>query len=186
MKAVLVTTIILLISTLTAAIDLPSQQGQATLPSQTTARPSDVKSLDAIMLAVYDVISGPAGERDWGRLRSVFTPDARFIPTTRKPDGTFTYEVWTVDGLIEKAKERFKEHAFYEREVSRKVESFGCVTQVFSTYESRETPDGKPIERGINSIQLFNDGSRWWVLSIYWDRERPDNLIPARYLNKKR
>src|SRR5262249_36507836 len=127
-------------------------------------------------------ISGPAGERDWDRLRSLFVADARFIPTELSSDGSFTYKTMDVDGLIAAAKARFKDRGFYEHELARKVERFGCIAHVFSSYESTETLKGKPIDRGINSIQLFHDGSRWWVVSIYWDHERPGNAIPAQYL----
>jgi hypothetical protein len=151
-------------------------------PEQKFPIPSDVKTLDGIMAAVYDVISGPAGERNWDRLRSLFVADARFIPTEHKADGTFTYQAMDVEGLIAAAKERFKDQGFYEREISRKVEHFGCIAHVFSSYESTDVPKGKPIDRGINSIQLFHDGSRWWVVSIYWDHERVGNPIPSRYL----
>ncbi len=118
-----------------------------------TARPADVSSRDAIVTALYDSISGPAGDRDWDRFRSLFIPEAQLIASFKKKDGTLGYKAMTVQGYIDGAGKYFKEHAFYEREVSRKVETFGSITHIFSTYESRETPDGKPFERGINSIQ---------------------------------
>jgi hypothetical protein len=73
---------------------------------------------------------------------------------------------------------------FSEKEVSRKVEKFGGIYHVWSTYESRNTPDGKIIERGINSIELFYDGTRFWILGWFFDGERKDNPIPAKYLTK--
>jgi len=146
-----------------------------------TARPADVASRDAIVAALYDSISGPAGDRDWDRFRSLFIPEAQLIASFKKKDGTLGYKAMTVQGYIDGAGKYFKEHAFYEREVSRKVEIFGSITHIFSTYESRETPDGKPFERGINSIQLLNDGTRWWVLSILWDTERAGNPLPAKF-----
>src|SRR5271165_787470 len=149
-----------------------------------TARPADVASRDAIVAALYDSISGPAGDRDWDRFRSLFIPEAQLIASFKKKDGTLGYKAMTVQGYIDGAGKYFKEHAFYEREVSRKVEIFGSITHIFSTYESRETPDGKPFERGINSIQLLNDGSRWWVVDVYWTGETPENPIPDKYLTK--
>jgi len=38
--------------------------------------------------------------------------------------------------------------------------------------------------RGINSIQLFYDGSRWWIVSIYWQQESPEYPIPEKYLSE--
>jgi len=160
--------------------------GQAEKPASTlpAAKPADVSSRDAIVAALYDSISGPAGDRNWDRFRSLFIPQAQLIATFKKKDGILTHRAVTVQGYIDGADKYFKEHGFFEHEISRKVETFGSITHIFSTYESRETADGKPFERGINSIQLFNDGSRWWVVDVYWTGETPDNPIPERYLAK--
>jgi hypothetical protein len=71
---------------------------------------------------------------------------------------------------------------FEERQIAMRVERFGCVAHAWSTYESRHAPDEEPFARGINSIQLYNDGTRWWVVTVFWDSERVDNPIPATYL----
>jgi hypothetical protein len=143
-----------------------------------------VASRDAIVAALYDSISGPAGDRDWDRFRFLFIPEAQLIAGRKSKDGGLKCKVLTVQGYADGAAKYFKEHGFYEREVSRKVESFGSITHIFSTYESRETADGRPFERGINSIQLFNDGRRWWIVDVYWTGETPENMIPERYLSK--
>jgi hypothetical protein len=160
-------------------------RGQTEKPgaaAPSAARPADVANRDAIVAALYDSISGPAGDRDWDRFRSLFIPEAQLIATFKKRDGTLGYKAMTVQGYVDGAGKYFKEHGFYEREVSRKIETFGSITQIFSTYESRETKEGKPFERGINSIQLYNDGSRWWVVDVYWTGETPDHPIPEQYL----
>ena len=47
-----------------------------------TADPADVESIDAIISASYDVISGSKDEpRDWNRERSLFYPGSRHMPT---------------------------------------------------------------------------------------------------------
>ncbi len=148
------------------------------------ANPKDVESMDAIVAALYNVISGPAGERDWNRFRSLFLPEARMGAARKKPDGTFIASTFTAEGYVERAGSYFKEHAFYESELSRKTEQFGHEAHVFSTYESRNAPGEKPVARGINSIQLFNDGKRWYVVSIFWDEERPENPLPEKYTTK--
>jgi hypothetical protein len=162
--------------------------GQADKPAagagSPAARPADVASRDAIVAALYDVISGPAGERDWNRFRSLFIPEAQLIASHQKKEGSQAYKAVSVQGYIDGAEKYFKENGFFEREISRKVESFGSITQIFSTYESRNTADGKPFERGINSIQLWNDGTRWWVVDVYWTGETPETPIPERYLSK--
>ena len=148
------------------------------------ANPKDVDTIDAIMAALYNVISGPAGERDWNRFRSLFLPEARMGAVRKKPDGAFSASSFTPDSYVERAGSYFKEHAFFESEVSRKTEQFGQEAHVFSTYESRNAKDEKPFARGINSLQLFNDGKRWYVVSIFWDEERAENPLPQKYLTK--
>jgi len=150
----------------------------------TGPRASDVASRDAIVAALYEVISGPAGERDWARFRALFIPEAQLIASHKKKDGTMGYRVMTPQGYADQAGKYFLEHGFFEREVSRKLETFGSITHIFSTYESRETADGKPFERGINSIQLWNDGTRWWIVDVYWTGETAENPIPEKYLTK--
>ena len=155
-------------------------------PAATTpaANPADVQSLDAIIAALYDVISGPAGQkRNWDRMRSLFIPGARLIPTNKRPDGTVTHSVLTLEDYITRAGPGLESNGFFERELSRKTETFGNVTHAFSTYDSKRTAqDAQPFARGINSIQVLNDGTRWWVVTVFWDSERPTNQIPAKYL----
>jgi hypothetical protein len=139
-------------------------------------RPDDVNSLDAILKAIYDVISGPAGERDWNRLRSLFAPEARLTSATQKNGGPV--RLLDVEGYARGAGSYFKTHAFYESAIVNRIQKFGNIAQVFSSYASRTAPNEKPFARGVNSIQLFNDGSRWWVLSILWDEESPANPLP--------
>ena len=147
------------------------------------ARAEDVASEDAIIAALYGAISGPAGQkRDWVRFRSLFIPDARLIVArARRPDGPVAPVVMTVEQYITRSSAAL-ENGFFEREISRVSETFGGVTHRFSTYESRtRAEDPQPFTRGINSIQLLNDGHRWWVVTVFWDSERPDNPIPAKY-----
>jgi hypothetical protein len=140
------------------------------------AKPADVNSLDSILKAVYDVISGPAGDRDWNRFRSLFIPEARLTSAQKNKDGSIF--VTDVEGYARGAGTYFKTHAFYESAIVNQVQKFGNMAQVFSSYASRNAPNEKPFARGINSIQLFNDGSRWWVISILWDEESPTNPLP--------
>lgn len=150
------------------------------LPAQQPA-PSDVASVEAIIAALYDVISGPAGERDWARFRSLFADGARLIPTSGVADSAVRQRVLTVDGYVERVASYFAQNPFYERQVSAVVERYGHIAHVFSTYESLGGPDGPLLTRGINSIQLFWDEHRWWILSVMWDSERTGGPIPERY-----
>src|ERR1700678_448852 len=148
-------------------------------------KPDDGKSVDASLRAIYDVISGPAGGGGWNRFRSVFLPQARFTQVGKGPDGSIFVISWNVDEFVRDAGEVFSKRPFYENAIVNRPESFGNMPQVFSSYESRNAPGEKPFERGINSIQLLNDGTRWWVVSIAWDSERPGNPLPAKFAGKK-
>jgi hypothetical protein len=167
------------------AQDAPAKAASETA-KQDRAKSADVGSLEAILAALYDTISGPRGHRDWERLRGLFLPGARLIPSGRKQDGSIIARVLSVDEFIEASEPRLREEGFFEREISRHVERFGAVAHVFSTYESRHAQDdAKPFVRGINSVQLFYDGKRWWVVTIFWDSERDGQSIPPQYLGKE-
>ena len=166
---------------------MPSQQSQPTpVPSTPAANPTDVGSIDAILTAVYDVISGPAGKkRDWDRMRSLFIPGARLIPTGPRPGNSYGSRVLTVEDYVARGTTLFDKEGFYEKEIARRTESFGQIAHVFSTYEARHSQDdAKPFIRGINSIQLMNDGKRWWIVTIFWQAEDMQNPLPEKYLIK--
>ncbi len=145
----------------------------------------DVESVDAIIAALYNVISGPAGEkRNWDRMRTLFIPEGKMMATGKRPDGTMGKRVMTVEDYIAVSGPFLEKDGFFEREIGRKTEQYGSVAHVFSTYDSkRRLEEEKPFMRGINSIQLWNDGKRWWIVSIFWQSETPDNQIPSKYLN---
>jgi hypothetical protein len=156
----------------------------AAQPATPAANPADVASVDSIIAAVYDVISGPAGKkRDWERMRSLFLPGARLIPTGPRPGGAYVSRVLTIDEYIQRSSGFLEKEGFYEKEVARVTEQFGQIVHAFSTYESRRGPDdAKAFQRGINSIQLMNDGKRWWLVTIFWQGEDEKTPLPEKYL----
>lgn len=169
-----------------AAAPVPySQQPAAPAPAQARptppARPEDVASEEAIVKALYGVISGPAGPRDWDRLRSLFTPEARFIFAVTQQDGSTRFREGTVEQYIAVNAPYLMEHSWSEHEISRRVARFGSIAHVWSTYEGNEGP-GTEAERGIDSIQLVRHGGRWWIASLAVDNQAPWNPIPAEYL----
>lgn len=169
------------------ATAIPSLAAQPSIDAgpRPAARPADVASADAILAALYDVISGPAGHaRDWTRFRSLLAPNARLMPTRPRTFGGTELVVWSADDYIRMAGPNLEANGFFEREIHRVTEQFGDIVHVFSTYDSRRTADPaeKPFARGINSIQLLRDGGRWWVVSIFWQSERADSPIPPKYL----
>jgi hypothetical protein len=141
--------------------------------------------MDAIIHSLYNVISGPAGEkRNWDRMRTLFRPGCTMIASGKKNDGTPYKRVITIEEYISLIGPALEKDGFFEKEIGRKTDQFGDMAQVFSTYDSRKKQDDvKPFLRGINSIQLWNDGKRWWIESIFWQPETAENPIPEKYLN---
>ena len=162
----------------------PADSKATTTPTPPPASPSDVASIDSIIAAVYDVISGPAGKkRDWNRMRSLFMPGARLIPTGQRQDGSFVSRVMTVEDYVVRNSPFLEKEGFFETEIARRTEAYGQIAHVFSTYESRhKSDDAKPFARGINSFQLMNDGQRWWVVTIFWQGETEKAPLPDKYL----
>lgn len=151
------------------------------------ANPSDVSSVNTIIAAVYDVISGPAGQkRNWDRIRTLFIPEAHMIATGKRATGELVKRVLSVEDYINASGPILEKDGFFEKEIGRKSEEYGNIVQLFSTYESRRaTTDDKPFMRGINSFQLWNDGKRWWIVNIFWQSESKDNPIPEKYIGNK-
>ena len=142
---------------------LPQPPDQPLSSRVPAAKASDVDSIDHIMVAIYDVISGPPGPRDWDRFRSLFVPEARLTSTVKNPDRA-SVRLLTVEGFVKSGGDYFSTHPFFESAIVNKVQRFGNIAQVFSSYESRNAKNEKPFVRGINSMQVFWDGTRWWML----------------------
>jgi len=175
--------VVLLLCTLTVG----QEATPATPAAPPAANPADVKSVDAILGALYGVISGPAGQaRDWNRFRSLFISGARLIPVSKNKEGNgYAPHVLSSDDYAERAKSAFDKQGFFEREVSRRTHRWAHIVEIFSVYESRhEASDPKPFARGINSIQLMYDGGRWWIVTIMWEGETPTTKLPPRLLRK--
>ena len=143
----------------------------------------DVESIDSILKALYASISGEKGEaRDWERFRNLFAEEARLIPTGKNQEGKLVHRMMTPEQYINTSGKWLEENGFHEIEINREVHRFGHVVQVFSTYESKHSKnDAEPFMKGINSIQLFSDGDRWWVLNVYWTQETEENRIPEEF-----
>jgi hypothetical protein len=161
-------------------------------PGQPAAKnPADVDTVDHLLSALYDVISGPAAkQRDWERFRSLFLPDGRLgviRPDTPAADGKPALPsdviLITPEIYIERDDPYFQKNGFFECAVANRIETFGNLISVWSTYESRHAlADPKPFARGINSIQIAHAAGRYWIVSILWDDERPGLTLPERYL----
>jgi hypothetical protein len=147
-------------------------------------RTDDVSTLDGIIKAFYDVVSGPAGEApERARDERLHMPGAVIGISEPGPEGRAVLR--TMD--LAEYYERYggpRSQPFYEWEVHRETHQFGNIAQVFSTYESRIGPkESEPVLRGINSVQLVRANGRWWIAHLVWDIERPNNPIPLPYLH---
>lgn len=153
-------------------------------PAAVSPAPADVASPEAIVAALYSVISGDQGvARDWDRFRSLFHPSGRLMPTGLDARGTGVVRILTPEDYVTLAGPGLIRDGFHEREIARRTERFGAIAHVFTTYEGlRSLSDPAPFVRGINSIQLFDDGTRWWIISVYWQAETPRIPLPAAYL----
>ena len=145
-----------------------------------------VTTLDQTIETLYAVISGDAGvARDWNLFRYLFAEDAKLIPYRINENDRLIPDYWSVEDYVKNAGPFLEKNGFFEKEIARRVETFGGLTHVFSTYESfRTSSDTEPFARGINSIQLLHDGSRWWIINIAWQSESESLPIPDKYLEK--
>jgi hypothetical protein len=148
---------------------------------------SKCQNLDSTLETLYGVISGEKGEaRNWDLFSYLFKPEAKLIPSGKNKEGTYELRYMSPQDYIDQSGDWLVENGFFEKEIHRTVNTFGNITQVFSTYESfRSETDEVPFMRGINSIQLLNDGNRWWIVNIYWTQESEENPIPIEYLPKQ-
>jgi hypothetical protein len=169
--------------------------GQAKAPKQpqkhvqvqpVAARPEDVASIEAIVKASYETISGGVGvPRQWGRDESLFDPNVRFVAVQRGPkSGATIAMITTHQEFVDAADESTVKDGFTERELAHKIERYGNVATVLSSYEGKNASTGKVVTRGVNIFQLYFDGKRWWILSMAWDEETPQNPIPPELLPK--
>jgi len=147
-------------------------------------RPDDVATLDGMIKAYYDVVSGPKGQpRDWARDRTLYIKDLRFVQVGVGQDGKIAPNISDHQTYVDRA-DGLTKTGFFEKEIHRVTERFGPIAHVWSSYESRRTEDGPVIMRGINSIELFWDGERWWIANAIWTDETPETPIPKEYLPK--
>lgn len=150
--------------------------------TQSKATVYNLTTIDGTLEALYGSISGEKGEeRDWKTFRRLFVEGARLIPSGKNQQGELAHRVMTPEDYIEQSGPYLVQNGFFEEEIHRETDRFGQIAQVFSTYTSRNTQGGPLIARGINSIQLFHDGNRWWVVTIMWAGEREDLPIPKAY-----
>lgn len=150
------------------------------------ARSEDVGTIEAIVAASYQTISGPVGApRQWGRDRTLFAPGVRYVSLSRTKDGEVRTSSLDYQEYLDESDDFLVKEGFTEVELGREVHRFGNVATVLSSYEGRLTSTGKVATRGVNIFSLYNDGKRWWIQTMMWDEERPGSPIPGALLPKK-
>jgi hypothetical protein len=165
-----------------ALLQATAASAQETWKTSLDPAAEDVETLDGIIAAFYDVVSGPAGAaRNWARDSTLYLPGVRFVVVSSTEDGSpvarnFDHGSWAA-GSTESL-----ENGFFEREIHRVTRRFGAIADVFSTYEWRTTEQGPVGGRGVNSLQLFHDGKRWWITGALWANEEPGQPIPPEFL----
>jgi hypothetical protein len=144
------------------------------------AAPGDVNSPEAVIAAYYGALSGPAGKkRDWNRFLSLFYHGARLLPAEGKGHSGKMPHVFTPATYLYDTERQMAATGYTVREVSHRSQSFGKIADVWSVYEARHAAaDDKPFVRGINSFQLFFDGSRWYIVGVVWQPETSRLTIP--------
>ena len=145
-------------------------------------RPEDVGSVDGIMRAFYEVTNVmPGAPRQWGRDRTLYVPWIRFVALGSGTTGRPAVTVWTHPEFVA-ATDPLLEKGFVEREIHRTTRRYGNMVHVDSTYETL-IGTGAPVRgRGVNSLDLYFDGQRWWVASVVWQSEDASHPIPAELL----
>ncbi|GJL96603.1 MAG: hypothetical protein DHS20C06_04200 [Hyphobacterium sp.] len=143
---------------------------------------SDESEIREVVCAIYAMISGPAGPRDWSRHADYFHPECRQIRTGMGEDGKPWATMLSPDEYRENVTAFFNDSAFYEIELACEVLVFGNMAHAWSSYEARTDLDSaKPERRGINSIQFYKDHTgKWRIISMIWDNERDGLELPAK------
>jgi hypothetical protein len=160
----------------------PGKTPQVSVPL-IAPRPEDVSSIDGMMKAFYEVISGPAGQpRQWSRDRTLYISGVWFVAMKEDAKHNPQALVMSHQQMVDRFDSALVDKGFFESEIHRRTERFGNIAHILSTYESRNAKNGPVIDRGVNSIELFWDGQRWWIAGAIWDEERSDNPIPKELL----
>jgi hypothetical protein len=136
----------------------------------------DVLTIDGIIKAFYEVVSGEAGEkRQWERDLSIHNPNAIYSYLDNI-NGELKQVTISLKDFHKETDAMVMEQAFYESEINREVRIFGNIAHVWSTYETRLIKNGPVARRGINSIQLFFENGKWSIVSLIFERERAEKI----------
>jgi len=167
---------------ITVIIGLLLSSSLALSAQSPAAAPADVGSIADIVRVSYEVFSGPAGApRQWRRDSTLYMPGATFV-SVDAPNGKVKVTIMTPDEYRRTNNAEFVKNGIFETEIGRRIERYSNVAEVRSVTVARTTPNGPVNGRWVNYFHLYWDGSRWWIASMVWDRERPGHLIPKEWV----
>ena len=138
----------------------------------------DFSTIDDVVKTLYQVISGPAGERDWALFHHLFYENALMGFSGKNKEGQVKFKAISPRIYQEKSDPIFKQKGFYEEEIGRKENSYGAIAQIFSAYQFRFEKNGKVIMRGVNSLQLIFENNRWYITQLIWQPESEELPLP--------
>ena len=149
------------------------------LKAQSKTFENDVITIDALIKASYEVVSGEKGaKRQWNRDNNLHHPKAIYSYFDREKQKQVTM---TLQEFHKETDEMVFGTAFYESEINREVRIFGTIAHVWSTYETKLEKEGEVARRGINSIQLIYENNRWYIISLTFCGETNNNIIPKTF-----
>jgi hypothetical protein len=148
--------------------------------SRKEPRAQDVSSIDGLVKAYYEVVSGPAGQpRDWGRDATLYIPGVRFVVFNKDKNGKTTAQSMSHQEFVDASDATMVDKGFYEHEIHRITHRAGDVAHVLSTAENASSPNGVAQGRSIDSLELYWDGKRWWIASAnVWQAGAGESLPP--------
>jgi len=165
-----------------AALLLVSLNLCAQAAPEIKADTADVNSINGIVTALYDVITGPAGPRDWARFRSLFKPTAQLNARVFNMQGKAQFVQGDVNAYIANVDEYFVLNGFFEKEIGRQVHQYHDIAHVFSAYDAKLATNQGTYHRGINAMQLVFDDNRWWIVNMLYNMESVNTPLPDEFL----
>ena len=141
---------------------------------------NDVSTVDGVMNAYYESVSGHPGQRDVARILSLYMPGGKINIRMEgdKPVHNLIEDVIKTEQFLTISED------FFEREISRDEQRFGDMVNVISTYGISDAMENKNYRaRGVTIFQLYYDNDRWWILSSMYQREIPGRPLPAKLLD---
>lgn len=164
-----------LILALLVILIMPAQAQQ-----RMEAAPADVATIDGVMNAYYEAVSGPPGKRDIARILSLYAPGAKLNVSIRDDIPVHG----TVEDVIQTEGFQNITTDFYEREIARDEQRFGNLANVISTYGISDSMDNYDYTaRGITVFQMYYAGDRWWIMSSIYQREAENLPLPYHLLD---